>query len=574
MSTLPPLTIERIDDLPLLIAQLQRMGMQEVLDARFRTHTNWHGLSLGRVVTIWLTHLLSQGDHRLNQVEPWVMSHLETLRRCLCPAVDRLDVTDDHLALVLKAFAQDHPWNETEAQLDARLLRIYDLTPHTVRLDTTTASSYRPVSADGLFQLGQSKDHREDLPQVKIALATLDPLGLPLATLVVAGQRADDPLYVPMIRRVRASIGQRGLLYVGDCKMGALATRAFLVAGGDDYLCPLAPQHLSRAELERYLQPVWDGMQPLTSITVTGEADGDLLAEGYELTVPQTASVAGKPLTWNERRLVLRSPTQAASEEAALRDRVAQTQAGLLALNGRGPGKWRPRERAAVEAAVAKRQQRYHVAALLAVTITAVVRERPVRGYRGQPARVEEEPDWQVEVRVEEAALAAAIRWLGWRVFVTPAPAERLPLEQVVAAYRGQFRIERDFGRLKGRPLSLTPVYLQQEEHVVGLIRLLSLALRVLCLLEFVVRRGLTATGESLTGLYAGQPRRATARPTSEMLLRAFHGLHWVRVHGVTATLQQITPLNTLQERILALLELPADTYTKLLCDSWHSDSR
>jgi transposase len=574
MSTLPPLTIERIDDLPLLLAQLQRMGVQEVLDHHFHTHANWHGLSLGWVVTIWLTHLLSQGDHRLNQVEPWVISHLETLRRCIGPAVDRLDVADDHLALVLKCFAQDTHWGDCEARLDARLLRVYDLTPRTVRLDTTTASSYRPVSEDGLFQLGQSKDHRDDLPQVKIALATLDPLGLPLATMVVAGQRADDPLYVPAIRRVRASVGQRGLLYVGDCKMGALATRAFLVAGGDDYLCPLAPQHLPRAELARYLQPVWDGTQPLTPITVDDAADGELQAEGYELTVPLTAKVAGQPIHWTERRLVLRSPAQAASEEAALQDRIGQTVTGLLALNGRGPGKWRPRERAAVEAAVAKRQRRYHVEALIAVTITEVVRERPVRGYRRQPGRVEVERDWQVEVHVAEEALAAAIRWLGWRVFVTPASAELLPLEQVVAAYRGQFRIERSFGRLKGRPLSLTPMYLEREDHVVGLIRLLSLALRVLCLVEFVVRRGLAATGERLAGLYAGQPKRSTARPTSEMLLRAFHGLHWVRVHGATAKLQQITPLNTLQERILALLELPPDTYTRLLCDSSHSNSK
>ncbi len=127
---------------------------------------------------------------------------------------------------------------------------------------------------------------------------------------------------------------------------------------------------------------------------------------------------------------------------------------------------------------------------------------------------------------------------------------------------------------MKGRPLSLTPLYLAREEHVVGLIRLLSLALRVLCLVEFVVQRGLAATGESLVGLYAGQPKRATAQPTSEALLRAFRGLHLVRVHGVTASLQEITPLSDLHQRILALLELPPDTYSRLQCDSSHSDSK
>jgi transposase len=208
------------------------------------------------------------------------------------------------------------------------------------------------------------------------------------------------------------------------------------------------------------------------------------------------------------------------------------------------------------------------------VEISERVRERRVRGYRGQPARLIAERDWQVSVTADEPALALAVRRLGWRVFVANGPAELLPLEQAVAAYRGQFRIERGFGRLKGRPLSLTPLYLEREEHVVGLIRLLSLALRVLCLIEFVVRRGLAATGESLTGLYAGQPKRATTQPTSEALLRAFRGLHLVRVHGVTATLQQITPLSALQQRILALLEFPLDTYARLQSDSSHSDSK
>ena len=62
-------------------------------------------------------------------------------------------------------------------------------------------------------------------------MSTLDPLGLPLVTAVVPGHHADDPLYIPAVRQVRASLGQRGLLYVGDCKMVALETRAFLHAG-------------------------------------------------------------------------------------------------------------------------------------------------------------------------------------------------------------------------------------------------------------------------------------------------------------------------------------------------------
>ena len=44
-------------------------------------------------------------------------------------------------------------------------------------------------------------------PKCKVMQAVLDPLGMPLATDVVAGNRADDPLYVPCIERVQASLG-------------------------------------------------------------------------------------------------------------------------------------------------------------------------------------------------------------------------------------------------------------------------------------------------------------------------------------------------------------------------------
>ena len=66
-----------------------------------------------------------------------------------------------------------------------------------------------------------------------------------------------------------------------------------------------------------------------------------------------------------------------------------------------------------------------------------------------------------------------------------------LALVAVIMAYRGQYLIERCFGRFKGQALSLTPLFLQTESRVEGLIRLLSLALRLLILVEFVVRRQL-----------------------------------------------------------------------------------
>jgi len=92
---------------------------------------------------------------------------------------------------------------------------------------------------------------------------------------------------------------------------------------------------------------------------------------------------------------------------------------------------------------------------------------------------VREESQATVEVRVDEEALALAARRLGWRIYSTKQPAEQLSLAQAVWAYRSEYLVERSLGRLQGRPLSLTPMYVQRDDHATGLIRLLSSALRV-----------------------------------------------------------------------------------------------
>src|SRR5712691_1785034 len=224
MSTKITATHERVDDLPTLIAPLKKMRVAALLDTHCPPHGHWQGWRLGWTTVVWLAFILAEGDHRLSRVEPWGKAHQRTLSRCLGSEVQPRDLTDDRLATTLDYLSVAERWAAFERDLNQSVLRVYDLQGRVVRVDTTTAGAY--VTPEGLFQLGHSKDHRPDLPQVKIAMAVLDPLGLPLTTTVVAGQTADDPLYLPEIANVRAIARTTGLTYVGDCKMAAIATRA------------------------------------------------------------------------------------------------------------------------------------------------------------------------------------------------------------------------------------------------------------------------------------------------------------------------------------------------------------
>jgi hypothetical protein len=115
--------------------------------------------------------------------------------------------------------------------------------------------------------------------------------------------------------------------------------------------------------------------------------------------------------------------------------------------------------------------QPHEVADVIRCRLHLHIEERSIRAYREQPARVEQVRDTTVEVEVHEAALEAAARRLHWRLHGTHQGAEPLSPEQAVLAYRNEYQVERSLGRLKGRPLSLTPMSVQRDDHATGLIR-------------------------------------------------------------------------------------------------------
>src|SRR5947209_9780681 len=99
-------------------------------------------------------------------------------------------------------------------------------------VDSTSVSVYQdPAPPDGLIRHGVSKEHRPDLAQFKVMLASLDPLGLPLACHPVPGNRSDDLLYIPAYDAAMQALETRAVLVVGDNKMAALGTRAHIVRG-------------------------------------------------------------------------------------------------------------------------------------------------------------------------------------------------------------------------------------------------------------------------------------------------------------------------------------------------------
>jgi len=578
MSTDFTITTERIDDFPLLLSVMLRLGLPDIFDHHLGRHGLQQGLSWGWIATIWLAHMMTQGDHRKRPVQAWVKQAQETIRIITGQEVRELDFTDDRLTLLLRRLSKPTTWQAVERELGRSILRVYELTAKNVRLDTTTVSGYHTGGEESLFEYGYSKDD-PSLRQVKVMLAALDPLGLPMVSQVVAGGIADDKLYIPAVDRVLQIIDGIGLLFVGDSKMSALAIRAHIQRLKHYYLCPLAQTGDTAKEMETWVEAANNGEKALIPIFVENEnGKRKMFAEGYvfERTLQAKPDIVAEDdkeqmLEWTEQVFVVRSESYRKSMLDGLEGRLQRATDKLMALT-------QPPARG-------KRQIQSE--AELVNAATAILKAHDVEGFltysferqekhkikyigpgRGNPDRPQQEivtvRYQMMAVTRQEEALDVHKKTLGWRAYASNAPAELLNLEQAVLTYRDEWIIEHGFHRLKGVPLSLNPLFVKNDDQVVGLTNLLSIAVRMLTLIEFVVRRKLTQNQEKLTGLIENNPKKGIDNPTAERLLKTFREINLTIAHLPDQTIRHVTPLSPLQVRILELLGLSPAIYTRL----------
>jgi transposase len=556
-------TSERIDDLPVLIYWLKRMQVDVIINHVLGpAHGNWEGLSYGEVALVFIAYVIMRCTHFLSPMQDWASHHLVSLSQAMGKPVRETDFTDDRLGVILSHLGDDatHPGEQIELELGQHLVRAYALPTEVARIDTTTVSVHHQAETEGgLMKFGRSKDHRPDLRQFKAVLGTLDPVGVPLATAVVSGEQADDPQYVPTWQRLVAVIGHPDFLTVGDCKLASLANRAQIHAGDGFYLTPLPMTGNTPAELA-----AWVLKPPSTprAIRLPDQARSEPpVGQGFEV---KGECVWHKPdtsdtVTWTERRLILQSAAHAQRQQAGLQDRLTKAETALRALKP-------AHEQADLEKRAQALLTRYDVADYLDVGYTEHV-ERQTRYLGGgrpgpnRPTQTFETHTWTVKSTRRRAAINRFNRLAGWRVYVTNTPARRLSLAGAVNCYRQEWQPEHGFHRLKGGVLAITPLFLKDDNRIRGLVLLLGIALRALTLTEFVVRRELAPSGETLKGLYAGNPNRATDRPTAERLLKAFDDITLYRHENATQIWYEVTELSPLQRRILHLMQIPESVY-------------
>jgi transposase len=564
---------ERVDDIPLLLETMKQLQFPEIFDAQLGQHGNHTGLSNGWLLTVWLAFILSEGDHCKSHVQDWVWKRRQLLSGLIGQSISWDDFNDDRLGIALRYLSQQNVWDGVEHALWSQTVVAHDVEVDGVRLDSTTASGYHQAVAEQVMQYGHSKDHRPDLTQLKLMLAVAEPQGQVIASQLYSGEHADDPLYVPMMERVRAIVGKTGVLYTGDCKMAAFETRLDIVAHHDYYLTVLPLTGETRQEIDTWIGAIVDGEQDATLLW-----DGErLLGGGYEFTRPLSGIHDGQPVTWTERVQVIRSTSLAHAQTQALEGRLQSAEAALKKLTpAPGRGRRQIREVGKLQEAIDAILSQYRVTGLFQV---AWQKEEQVktsyvgrgRGGPNRPTRTDRTVRYVItHVQRNESAIQAAKHRLGWRIQVTNTPPKGLGLAQSVVHYRAGYCVEGDFRMLKGKPIGLSPLYVWTEDQIRGLTYLLTIALRLLTFIQMTLRDALAKEDASLAGLYQGQPSRTTTHPTALRVLRAFAREEITLAYMTIGeqTYVNLSPLSDVLVTILTYLGLSASLYTRLIQNS------
>lgn len=565
---------ERIDDIPLLLAAMANMRLQQIIDRHIPIQRHQRELSWGWTTVIWLAYIISEGDHRKVTVQEYIRDMQQTLREISGQHIHERDFADDRLTVLLSYLEKRAYWEAIEHDLSQNSIEVYELPQETVRVDATTASGYHEPVEGGLFQYGHSKDDPKR-PQIKVMSGALDPLGMPLATDVVSGEQADDGLYAPVISRISSILQKEGVLYVGDCKLSSHENRVHIkgktIRG--HYLCPLPRTGKTQEEMPQWIE---EGNRRdehdelLTDIVINDKGEKVLKAKGYELTREQSGAVEGEQLVWEERVLIVHSPAHQHRQVKGLETRLTHAEEKLSKLTpARGPGKRQITDEAILIEKAGAIVKQHKVEGFLSYTYVREVQRKESyvgkgRGSKHRAKKVTEHVRYQVtQVLRENTKIEEEKRTYGWKAYVTDVTEEGLDFLTVQKLYRKQYRIELIFKRLKSR-LKIAAFYVKRDDQTTGMTHLLTLAVRVCSLIQFVVRRSLTRTHDTLVGLHPGNSNKATESPTCEKLLHAFSKITLTIIDLGGTMIRHLTPLSQLQTDILRHVGLDPGIYKNL----------
>lgn len=554
------LTTHSVGALPILNHVLERMKLQEFLEAYLPREDGRTKLATSRALMVLVKNILV-ARNPIYGVGEWAAGYAPDLLGLVAEELGHLN--DDRVGRALeKLFRADRC--SLALAVAAHVVKRFDVELDQLHNDSTSISFYGAYDQQGqeaadphpapvVITWGFSKDHRPDLKQLLFILTVARDGATPVHFRAADGNVTDDTTHRDTWDLLCRLAGKRDFLYVADCKLATTDNMNYVHRNGGRFITVLPRTRKEDAAFRKRLlrgEIAWRHLLDKTD-------DEGVLIDRLSVYDEQALSREGFRIIW------FHSTRKAELDTISRTDRVHRALGKLAELSDKlvSPrSRLRTKDKATAAAEAILREA--GVAELMAIHVEEYALENYRQDRRGRPGKEtryikEVRTRCHLEYEVNPEAVARDQATDG--VFPLITNVESLSPEEVLQAYKQQPLVEKRFSQLK-TDFRVAPVYLKSVRRIEALLCIYFFVLMAEALLERELRQAMQRGEEKSLPMYPeGRPcRQPTARRSID-LFETVQRHTWQAGTGKPTIL--LTELSQAQRNILKLLRLPTADY-------------
>ncbi len=533
-----PYLNERLDHLGIVAGVCQEIGLATWLDAH--EPGNRQQVSVGTATVAMLLNGLGFSNRQLYLVPQFFAN--KPVEHLLGPGITAEMLNDDCLGRTLD-WLYDHDLTKLFAGIASRARRIFGVKAEQIHVDTTSFSvsgEYRreadePADAEAAviaITYGYSRDHREDLKQWMLALATTHDGDIPLFMQPLDGNSSDKASLLAAITAIQTQLREtdgEASVYVADNGVYSEGNMRQLNQANVKWISRVSETLTEARVLLAEGNEYWQQSE-----------DGKVFWFSREMTLPQG----------RERWVVIYSQASVERVRQTMQRQVSKAQKkweqACWHLSNRRFG-CETDARAALERELKGKP--------LWLEVHSEIIAHPQYGGKGRP-RKDASPSgyqWQLVVTLSVNYLQVVqevLRKACWIVGTNVLELAALSDQQLIATYKDQGGVERGFRFLKDPLFLASSVFVKKPQRIMALSFIMVLCLLVYRLAEFRLRSRLAETQQTIPD----QIHKPTARPTMRWVFQCFEGIELLHVQTASCSLSLVLRLQPVHRLILHLL--------------------
>jgi transposase len=526
---------ERLDHLGIVAGVCQEIGLAAWLDAQ--APGNRQQVSVGTATVAMVLNGLGFSNRQLYLVPQFFAN--KPVEHLLGAGITAEMLNDDCLGRTLD-WLYAHDLTKLFAGIASHARRIFGIKAEQVHVDTTSFSvSGDYARAEETAELaviaityGYSRDHREDLKQWMLALATTHDGDVPLFLQPLDGNSSDKVSLLAAVTTIQTQLREadrEASVYVADNGVYSEANIRHLNQAGVKWVSRVSE---TLTEAKTLLQ---EGSQ-----TWQQSADATVHWFTRDMALPQGS----------ERWVVVRTQASLQRAQQTIQRQVSKAQAN-----------WEQKcwhlgnRRFACEADARAALERELKGKPVWLEVHSELVAHPQYAGKGRP-RKDASPTsqrWQMVTTVtvnQEQVEQETLRKACWIVGTNVLDPTVLSDQQLVTIYQDQGGVERGFRFLKDPLFLASSVFVKKPERIMALSFIMVLCLLVYRLAEFRLRSRLAETQQTIPD----QVQKPTARPTMRWIFQCFEGIELLHVLTSAASLSLVLRLQPVHRLILQLL--------------------